>query len=240
MRHLLFGCAVAGMLSQSASAAMPVIDAAQLFRWVQQAQQMQQSITYLEGQLHALTNVPQNLLQQVEGLLQGGLRNPLGDLQGSLQAMLTGRGVGTCTGSEDSLTRNLYASPGGNDFTGAMLGASAQRNAGIQACMQQMLGSVQRRLELMPQLLNELAGSHDLTQIAAVSGRIQQEDATANAEHMQIQALYQASEIQRNIQMDQVAQKQRMDSLERMRQTAPGQGGGGVRQVQGPQPFIAQ
>lgn len=240
MRRLLLIGAISGSLMHATLAALPVVDAAQLFRWVQQAQQMSQQLTQLEYQVRALTNVPQNLLQEAQQLLQNGLRNPLGDLQGSLQAMLSGRGTGNCSGSDTLLQTNMYAAPGGSDFTGALLGASAQRNAGMSACMQQSLGAIQGRLNVMPGLLQQLQACTSVTCTDAVGARIQQENATINAQNMQIQTLYQTSQIQHQTMEDQIAQKQRMDSLQRMQQTAATQGGEQFREVEGPQPFTAQ
>lgn len=236
----LLGCAVAlSALCAPAMADLPVIDAASLFKWVEQAQQMSQQITQLENTVHSLTNVPQNLIQQVEGLLQSGVRNPLGNITQNLQVLLGGQGTGTCNGSQNFLTQNQYAAGVGGDFTAQWLNQSATRNAGIQACTQQMLTATQTRLDQMPALLDELQGAQDVTQVAAVSARIQQEIATVSAQQQQAMLMAQMAATQHMMAEDQVLQKQRADAQEVINNTSASPNGVTPAPIPAPQPFTA-
>lgn len=235
--RLLASTALAtSLLFGTARADTPVIDASQLFKWVQQAQQMQAQLAQLEAQLRALTDVPNNLAQMVGGLLQNGVGNPLGQIEQNLQVLLKGQGTGTCAGSNQYLTQYQYAPATGTDFTGQMMNQSANRNAGLQACTQVMMQGVQNRLTQMPGLLTELQGATDLTQVAAISGRIQYESAVIGAQQAQVNLMAQTAMVQHLTADDQVLQKQRADANEVIQNTSPGAAAGAVPSVT---PFVA-
>ena len=90
MRGRILAGVVAGLLLvQPARADLPVIDAASLAKWVAQAQQMAQQLTQLENTVRSLTDVPQNLVNQVEGLLQQAVQNPLGNINAATFGQVT-------------------------------------------------------------------------------------------------------------------------------------------------------
>lgn len=230
-RRIIAAASLFAFMTASARADLPVIDASQLLKWVQQAQQMQQTITQLEETVHSLTNIPQNLESMVQQLLQAAVQNPLGQITQNLQVLLTGQGVGTCTGGQAYLTQNQYSAAQGTDFMGQIMNQSANRNAGLQACTQQMLGATQTRLQQMPQLLAQLQGATDVTSATAISGRIQYEIATINAQQQQAIAMGQAAQVQAAMQQDQILQKQRADATEVYQQTSPGAAAGTIPAV---------
>jgi hypothetical protein len=202
-----------------ARADLPVIDFTAIGKWVQQLQQMAQQVQLMTQQVQqaiqtvtALTNIPQNLVSQVTGLLQSSIQNPLQGINLNLQTLMTGSGVGTCTGGSNYLSLNQAWTAGGNDFLGATINGSASRLAGLMACTSQMLGATQQRLQQMPQLLSELQNCKDVTCAAAISGRIQLENATINAQQQQavLMGLYQQQ--QRWTADDLIAQKMRADA----------------------------
>lgn len=239
IRHTIAGLLAASLLWTPARADLPVVDAASLLKWVQQAQQMQQSIAQLEAQLKALTDIPQNLTEMVQGLLNSAVSNPLGAIEQNLQTLLSGQGTGTCAGSQTYLTQNQYFSTTGTDFVGQAMNQSANRSAGLQACTQQMMVATQARLAQMPQLLTELQGATDVTQATAISGRIQIEIATINAQQQQAMLLAQSAMLQESMRNDQILQKQRADAQEIITNTSPGAAGGNIPAVTpAPQPFV--
>lgn len=230
-RRIIAAATMLTFMSASARADLPVIDASQLLKWVQQAQQMQQQLVQLENTVHSLTDVPQDLATMVQQLLQTAVQNPLGQILQNLQVMLSGQGTGTCTGSQNYLTQNQYSAAVGTDFIGQIMNQSANRNAGLQACTQQMLAATQVRLQQMPQLLTQLQGATDVTQATAISGRIQYEIATINAQQQQAMAMAQAAEVQAAMEQDQILQKQRADATEVFKNTSPGAAAGTIPPV---------
>lgn len=222
--------AAAVLIAPAARAEIAVIDMSALARWGTQLQDMERQYQNLQYQLHALTNVPQNLVSMVQGLLNNGVRNPLGMIGGNLQAMMRGETTGSCYGAQDFLTGNSYAAAQGNDFMARWINNSAARNAGLQACTQQMFTSVQDRLNELPGLLTELQNAQDVTQINAISARIQQENQTIAAQQQQVLLMAQMTATQRAMAEDQIVQKQRSDAeeLERMFSPQAGAGTAGV------------
>jgi hypothetical protein len=241
MRGRILAGVVAGLLLvQPARADLPVIDAASLAKWVAQAQQMAQQLTQLENTVRSLTDVPQNLVNQVEGLLQQAVQNPLGNITQNLQVLMTGQGTGTCGNANTYLAQNQYNAATGGDFTGQWLNQSANRSAGLQACTQQMMAGTQTALTQLPALLTQLQGATDVTQIAAIAGRIQQAIATINAQQQQALLMGQTAMLQRMMQEDQLLQKQRADAQERINATsATAAGAAAPAAVPAPQIFQA-
>lgn len=238
MRSALAGAAMVVLTMAPARADLPVIDVSQLLKWVQQAAQMQQQITQLIYTVHALTNVPQNLTSMVQGLMQGAVQNPLAQIEQNLQVLMTGQGTGNCGNSQQYLVQNQYSAGVGTDFTSQWLNQSANRNAGLQACTQQMITATQMRLNQMPQLLTELQGASDVTQVASISGRIQYETATINAQQQQAMLVAQTAAMQSMMAQDQILQKQRADATELYNNTAPGAAAGAIPTVTpAPTPF---
>lgn len=238
-RHIPAYLLSASLMLGTARADLPVVDAASLLKWVQQAQQMAQQLAQLQATVRSLTDVPDNLAQMVQGLLNTAVQNPLGEIEQNLQTLLSGQGTGSCAGSQTYLTQNQYAAGQGGDFTAQWLNQSANRNAGLQACTQQMMQATQTRLQQMPQLLTELQGATDVTQIAAVSGRIQYEVATINAQQQQAMLMAQSVQLQHMMSEDQILQKQRSDAQEVIQSTSPGAAPGNVPTVAtAPQPFV--
>lgn len=222
MRRRAIAVLLALLSSAPAHADMPVIDAANLFKWFQQAQDMARTIAQLEATVRSLTNVPQDLLQQVQGLLQQGAQNPLGNITQNLQVLLAGRGTGNCNGSQQFLTQNQYTATTGTDFTSQWMSQSQVRNAGIQACTQQMLVATQTRLDQMPGLLTELQNAKDVTQVSAVQARIQYETSTIAAQQQQASLIAQMAMTKRAMAEDTMMQKMRSDAREIINNTQPG------------------
>jgi hypothetical protein len=238
IRSVLAGAAMVALTMSPARADLPVIDVSQLLKWVQQAAQMQQQITQLLNTVHALTNIPQNIQSMVQQLLTAGVQNPLGQITQNLQVLLTGQGTGTCTGSQNYLVQNQYSAGQGTDFTAQWLNQGANRNAGLQACTQQMLLGTQQRLAAMPQLLAELQGATDVTSVTAIAGRIQYESATIQAQQQQAIAVSQSAVLQATMADQQILQKQRADATELYNNTAPGAAAGAIPTVTAaPTPF---
>jgi hypothetical protein len=233
MRYLLIAGTLMGSLCHPAWADMPVIDAAAIFRWGQQAKQMQEQLVQAENTVHSLTNVPQNLVGQVEGLLQGAVRNPLGNITQNIGVMLNGRGTGTCAGAQDYLAQSQYEGATGGDFTAQWLNQSANRNAGLQACTQQMMSATQARLDEMPALLDEVQSAQSVTEVDAANARISQEIATINAQQQQAMLMAQTAMLQRMTMDDQAMQKQRADAAEMINATSAGN----ASEVPAPTPF---
>ena len=73
----------------------------------------------------------------------------------------------------------------GGDFLGSLLNGGASRLAGLMACTNQMMQATEQRLTQMPQLLSELQNCSDVTCATTLSGRIQLETATINAQQQQ-------------------------------------------------------
>jgi hypothetical protein len=121
-----------------------------------------------------------------------------------------------------------------------MLRTSATRTAGVMACAQTMMEATQSRIARMAGLLDALKGSNDITQLTAVSGRIQQEHQTIAAQQLQFQTVALQAMIMRQQQDDQVAQKMRRDAEQRYQDTSPGTVGGDPAQaLPAPVPFSA-
>jgi hypothetical protein len=238
-RHIIAGSLLVPLFCSPVMAQMAVIDGAALLKWVQQAQQMQQTVTQLESAVRSLTDVPQNLTQMVEGLLNTAVQNPLGQIEQNLQVLMTGQGTGNCGGSQVYLTQNQYAVGSGTDLTAQLLNQSVTRNAGLQACTQQMMMATQARLQQMPGLLNELQGATDITQVEAIRGRIEIEVATINAQQQQAILLNQTTMVQHMMDDDKRLQKQRADAQEIIQNTGPNAPAGNVPQVTNPPVFAA-
>jgi Type IV secretion system proteins len=219
---VIAGALACSLLAPAAKADLPVIDVSQLLKWVQQAQQMVKEIDQLIATVHALENVPQNLTSMVNGLNNLAVQNPLGAIEQNLQVMLTGQGTGNCTNAQNQLTTNQYAPAAGTDFTAQWLNQNANRNAGLQACTQQMVAATQARLNQMPQLLQQLQGATDVTSVTAIVGRIIQEIATINAQQQQAMLVGQSALTQSAMAQAQILQKQRRDAMEVYTNTSPG------------------
>lgn len=220
-----------------AHAQVPVTDLAALARWGQQLQAMQQQYTQLQRQLRAMTNVPPNLKTIAAALLNNGIRTPLGDIRGNIDDMQHNGTSGTCANAQTYTRQNQYAQANGGDFMGQRLNATANQNAGMFACNQQMMTATQQRLDAMPALLDALQSAQDITEIEAIKARIEQENATVQAQSMQALAMGQAADMQRRVAQDQIHQKMRADAEEVMRATAPGggvAGAVGANQIQQP------
>ena len=241
MRRLLAATVAVALLCgpPAARADLPVIDAAQLARWVTQAQQMANQLVQLETEVRQLADVPQNLITQVEQLMAQGVQNPLQNIMTNLNAMMTGQGIGNCTGGQNILTQNQYAPATGGDFQASLLNSTANRNAGLQACTQQMLAATQTRLANLPPLLAQLQGATDVTQATAISGRIQAEIANITAGQQQIIALSQTAQLQQLMAEQQQLQKMRADAQERANATGGGAPGVAAPAIQAPAPFQA-
>lgn len=220
-RIVLPATIAACLLAVPVRADLPVIDGSALLRWATQLQDMERQYQNLQYQLHALTDVPQNLVGMVQGLLNNGVRNPLGEIGINLQGMLRGQATGSCYGSQDYLAGNGYAAAQGTDFMARWINNAAVRNAGLQACTQQMFTGVQQRLTEIPALLDELQGAHDVTQINALQARIEQENQTLVAQQQQTLLMAQMAATQRAMAEDQILQKQRSDAEEVIRATSP-------------------
>jgi hypothetical protein len=214
----------------SARADMPVIDFANVVKWVQQGEQMTESIAQQKSQLRAMTNIPADLVRQVEGLLDQGVENPLAEIKQNLQAILHG-GTGTCAGSSVILQGAQYAAATGGDFMGQSLNQRANGTAGLQACTQQMIGATQARLQQMPGLLNQLQGAQDVTQATAIGARIQYEQAIIQAQHQQASLMMQSAMLDRYTKQDQMVQKQRADAQEELAKMQAGAPTGVMPQV---------
>jgi hypothetical protein len=104
---------------------------------------------------------------------------------------------------------------------------SANRNAGLQACTQQMMAGTQAALAALPGLLTQLQAATDVTQVAAVSARIQQQIAVINAQQQQAQLMATTAMLQRQMSEDQILQKQRADAMQRVNETSGGGGAAG-------------
>lgn len=231
LRSVLAGAAMVALTLVPARADEPVIDVSALLKWVQQAAQMQSQLQQMIAEVHAVTDVPENLVSMVQGLLESAVQNPLGEIEQNLQVLMKGQGAGSCGNSQQYVTQNQYAAGTGTDFTAQWLNQSANRNAGIQACTQQMITATQTRLTQMPQLLNELQGATDITQVAAISGRIQYESATIQSQQQQAMLVAQTAAMQSMMAQDQINQKQRSDAQELFNATAPGATSGAVPNV---------
>lgn len=246
-RIIAVALAIASASVPQAMAQIPVTDLGAIGQLFQQVQQGVQMLTSLQSQVRALTNVPQEMIQQAAGLLNIGIQNPLKDILGNLTTLQNGVGVGTCTGGQDLLGVNQYSSatalpiPGtdgstGMDFSGAQINGNAARGAGLMACTRQMMQATQTRLQQMPELLTELQGCHDVSCTTAVGGRIQLETATIQAQQQQASLMALTAQQQRWTADDQVIQKMRQDSQALVDGTggANALGGGGHGAIGGP------
>jgi hypothetical protein len=238
-RNILAGTLACSVLwSVAATAQVSVVDWPELVKWAQQAEQMTQTVTQLENTVRSLTDVPQNLTSEVQGLLNSTVQNPLGAITQNIKVLMAGSGTGSCAGSQTVLTQNQYSAATGGDFIGQTLNQSAKRNAGLMACTQQMLQATQSRLEQMPQLLTMLQGSTDVTSATVNAARIQHEIGTINAQQQQAMLMAQSSMLQHMMSEDQLLQKQRADASEVVRATSAGAPAGTVPTVTVP-PYSA-
>ena len=222
MRRLLLATALAAPLFLAAPtgrAQMPVIDFAQLGEWARQLQYAIQQVQYLQQQVQqaiqtvqALTNIPQNLAGQVVGLLQSTIQNPLQGISLNLQTLMTGSGPGVCMGAGGMLSATQAWTANGGDFLGSLLNGGASRLAGLMACTNQMMQATEQRLTQMPQLLSELQNCSDVTCATTLSGRIQLETATINAQQQQAILMGLTQQQQRWAAEDLIAQKMRADA----------------------------
>lgn len=231
-----------GLASAPSYAVFPVEDYAALLRWVEQAKSMQAQYETLQGQLNTLRNVPSNLENMAQGLLTNAVRNPLGFIQQNLNVLQSGRGPGNCNGAQDFLTQNRYVSVVGGDFLGQWINRSANRTAGVQACTSQMMLATQSRLDKMTELMDQLQNAHDVTEVSAISARIQYENSTISAQQQQITLMAQTAALQNQNAENQIMQKQRADAEEVMRNTSPNGSVGGIvnSAVPSPKLFSAQ
>ena len=170
-------------------------------------QQVQQAIQTVQ----ALTNIPQNLAGQVVGLLQSTIQNPLQGISLNLQTLMTGSGPGVCMGAGGMLSATQAWTANGGDFLGSLLNGGASRLAGLMACTNQMMQATEQRLTQMPQLLSELQNCSDVTCATTLSGRIQLETATINAQQQQAILMGLTQQQQRWAADDLVLQKMRAD-----------------------------
>ena len=178
----------------------------------QQVQYLQQQVQQAIQTVQALTNIPQNLAGQVVGLLQSTIQNPLQGISLNLQTLMTGSGPGVCMGAGGMLSATQAWTANGGDFLGSLLNGGASRLAGLMACTNQMMQATEQRLTQMPQLLSELQNCSDVTCATTLSGRIQLETATINAQQQQaiLMGLTQQQQ-QRWAADDLVLQKMRAD-----------------------------
>lgn len=201
-----------------AHAALPVIDIDSLKQLFTQVQQMQQALQFAQSQLHALTNVPQQLMGQAQGLLSMGVSNPLQDIEHNLMSLMNGSGTGRCNGADGIMQLNQYAEAlpmeGANsiDFQGAQLNGTAASSAGLLACTNQMMQATQTRLQEMPELLGALQSCGDITCLQGVSGRINYEQAVVATQTQQAMLVNLNAQQQRWNVEDQIEQKTRSDA----------------------------
>lgn len=232
-RSLLAAGSLAVLWAGQARADMPVIDFANLTQAVHEVEQATMMVSQLRSQLSALTNIPANLIGQVEGLINISVANPLQNIMGNLQGLMNGSGTGVCTGAEGLRAMNqLYTAlplPGaGNmDFAGAQINGMAARSAGLLGCTNQMMQATQTRLNELPNLLSELQACGDVTCATAVSGRIQLETATIQAQQQEMTIMAAQGQMQRWMMEDQQQQKMRADAMAVLQQTGGGGGASG-------------
>lgn len=202
-----------------AYADLPVIDFASLAEWAQslqkQAQQVQlatSELTQAEATVRGIQDVPRGLIDQVQGLTQIAERNPLQGISGNLSGIFNGPGTGQCANSSNVLTMNQFHTATGGDFMGSWINGGTSITSGLQACTQMVLQATQSKLNDLPALNDQLQACPDVACATAVSGRIQQEVATINAQTMQLQAMLAMGELQKQQADFQVLQKQRADA----------------------------
>ncbi len=232
-RMLLASSLAAGIVlweTPPAPALIPVEDYAAITRLFQQVQQLQQMLNYAFQQVHALTNIPNDLIRQADGLLTLGIQNPLGDLQNTLSSIMNGGPLtGTCAAAASGLINaNRYSTATGADFAGALLNANSSRLGGVMACMNTQMHSTQERLNQMPQLLSQLQSCTDVACATAVSGSIQYQTALIQTQTNQAILMGQAAQAQRWSAEDQVNEKIRADAEGTVQGTSgngAGQGG---------------
>lgn len=240
MRRALLAGTVGAMLCHPAAADLPVIDIANIAKWGQQAQQMEQTIQQQMATVASLTDVPREIIGGFQDLLSDGVRNPLADIGQTLQSLRSGNLAGmagtACGQATQVLGQTQYGAPVGNDFTAVSMRASAARTAGVMACAETMMQSTQSRIGRMGELLDALMGAHTITQLTGINGRIQQEHQTIAAQQLQFQTVAMQAMIMRQQQDDQIQQKMRRDSEQRARDTSSG-GSGAVQPQALPAPI---
>ncbi len=227
-KQLLLATAIAlPLFVAPARADLPVVDFTAIGEWVQQlkyafqtVQQMEQQVQQAIYTVRALTNIPTSLANQVIGLLESSIQNPLSGIHLNLSSLMMGSGSGICPGAGGMLSATQGWTATGGDFAGSLMNGGATQLAGLMACTQHMMQSTEQRISQLPQLLQEIQDCSDVSCTTAVSGRIQLETATINTQQQQAMLMGLAQQQQRWASEDMVYQKQRAD-LEQMLQGMP-------------------
>ncbi len=228
---------LASVVTLPAHAALPVIDeladaewvqqikdnAEQLVHWAHQAEQMDMEIQHAFNTVHALTNVPSNMVHQLTGLISQAIQNPLGDIQFNLHSLMFGGGGGRCSGSAQMLASSQFFHASGRDPMATWMNGGADRLAGLMSCTDVMMRSTQDRLNQLPGLLDQLKDCTDVSCTTLMSGRIQAEVANINAQQQQAQLVGQQAEYYKQVEERQMMQRLRKDAEEDMQ----GRGGDG-------------
>ena len=197
-RFLLAGVTLAAMAAApgAALAQIPVTDAvanlqaqitnSQLYQQVAQAvatvRQLEQQYQQLQATYNAIAHTT-----SVSGLASrlGGVANGLGATE--VGGALTG--VGSLAGAAEQVASLRLFSSTGTDLTATELTRRAQRLGNIQAAALQGMRQSEQRITGLRELLGEIDAQPDVQAAAALSNRIQAEQALLAAQQQQLTQL---------------------------------------------------
>lgn len=180
-------CAVLATAS-SAHAQVPVIDSSsvaeavsELAQDVLEVAQLQQQYAQLKQQYQMFTN-PTNILGMAQGLESQGIENSMPSTS-SMENLVTGNQAVAGLGQQ-YYNQNSIDTPD-NTPEGQSLQRNAQAIANIQAMATNNLQSLEQREQDIPQLEQALNSATSITQVSAITGRIQADSQFVQAQQAQ-------------------------------------------------------
>ena len=222
MKRILFATVAAAALAVNpARAQVATYDAANYVQWIAQAKSMGDSLTTLNNQLQqaqmisAVMRDPVSLMQMAPGLLTGGSQSPLGENMAGVMQMASGaqRLAGTVSNLAGQIqNQNTFYMPRMNgNFINTLMTLRANQTSAVQAQLQTLMGSQAERLSGLRVLQARINMGGDVNTMASLSARMQSEMAVAQGHDQQIASLIGLSQIQQQVEHQQMMQKGALD-----------------------------
>lgn len=190
--------------------------------WATQAADMSQSIAKATAQLqqlqalYGMMNNPVSLLGVAPQLLTGSAQSPLGTDAGAIVGLASG--VGRFAGAASGLaaqvqnTNTLYMPQINGSFIAGLMAQRSNQTSAVQAQLTTLMNGMPARLFGLQQLQGEINAGGDVNRMATLQARMQSEVAIADEQARQAQLLMGLSQVQAQVEQQQLQQKSRMDS----------------------------
>lgn len=215
---LLVSTAVAAVCVHTAPSRAQVVvsDPPALVQLVDQLNQLQEAYKVYMGIFGSLVRDldPNTYAQQLLAAI-----NPMPG-SANIAQMLTGSGgfgglTGIANQFQQSNTFYMPQSLGAGDFNATMLQRSGNTLAGVQAMAQTSLASLESHIQGLAQIQQQLSVATSQSDLTAINGRLQAEQANLTAQAVQAQSIntMMAAQQQQYLQMELQKQRQDADAL---------------------------